>query len=77
MSTVIKLLAVLAGLSVGYAIPALFFVSQTAFGVGVAVAAGCWLVIEGIKFGRRWSGDRLRAGRDEVWQARVRERGWR
>lgn len=59
-----NLLGIAAGLALGYAIAALFVFTITDVGVGVAIAATCWMVIGCLRYveKRRWI-----RGRDETW----------
>jgi uncharacterized membrane protein (UPF0136 family) len=66
-----NLLGIAAGLALGYAIAGLLVLTVTDFGVGVAIAAACWVAIGALRWveNRR---DATRIGREAVWLRRER-----
>jgi hypothetical protein len=67
MSTARALLGILAGLSAGYAIVSLLYLTITDVGVGVAITAMCWLAIGCIRYCQR--------GRDKAPSSQARYSG--
>ena len=67
MIVVKKILVIIAAAAVGYGIPALFLISQTDFGVAMAVANMCFIAYGCIQYVE------TRRSRDEVWNRRIRE----
>ena len=67
-----KVLVIIAAMAVSYGLPALFLISQTDFGVAMAVANMCFIGYGAIQYveQRRTS---TRQARDEVWNRRIRE----
>jgi hypothetical protein len=72
MNAAKTILAVVLVLALCYGFPALFLISQTDFGIAIAVAATCWLLIELLCFVERQR-DTRRLGREAVWLRRDRE----
>lgn len=67
-----NLLGIAAGCALGYAIAGLLVLTVTDLGVGVAIAAACWVAIGALKYveNRR---DETRIGRESVWARREAE----
>jgi hypothetical protein len=53
MSTARNLLGIAAGIALGYAVAGLLVLTVTDFGVGVAVAAACWVAIGCVRYVQR------------------------
>lgn len=64
-----NLLGIGAGLALGYAIAGFFMLEITDFGVGVAIAAFCWMVIGCLHYIEKRR-DETRLGREAVWMRR-------
>lgn len=68
MTILRNVLGVVGALALLYAGLALWIYPWLQFGLAVAVCAGC---VIGLEFCRAVEKDRMRKGRDEVWQRRI------